>query len=97
MFWRKWPPASKLLAALAVICGAAAFLLIRAESARVGLALGYTIPKFGVADVKTWAASTRLYKALAESGLQIECKFPTPARLITGQPPVSGFFVFPAR
>jgi 2-dehydropantoate 2-reductase len=28
-----------------------------AESARVGLALGYTIPKFGVADVKTWAAA----------------------------------------
>src|SRR5262249_58131560 len=28
-----------------------------AESARVGLALGYTIPKFGVADVKTWSAA----------------------------------------
>jgi 2-dehydropantoate 2-reductase len=28
-----------------------------AESARVGLALGYTIPKFGVAEAKTWAAA----------------------------------------
>src|SRR5712692_10099818 len=28
-----------------------------AESARVGLALGYTIPKFGVAEAKIWAAA----------------------------------------
>jgi DNA polymerase-3 subunit delta len=35
-----------------------------------------------VLDVQTWAASTRLYKALAETGLQIECKFPSPARLL---------------
>lgn len=31
--------------------------------------------------VKSWPSSTRLYKALAESGLQIECRFPPPARL----------------
>lgn len=35
-----------------------------------------------VLDVKTWASTTRLYKALAESGLQIECRFPPPARLV---------------
>jgi DNA polymerase-3 subunit delta len=35
-----------------------------------------------VLDVKQWPATTRLYKALAESGLQIECKFPAPARLL---------------
>jgi DNA polymerase-3 subunit delta len=34
-----------------------------------------------VLDVGTWPSTTRLYKALAESGLQIECKFPPPARL----------------
>jgi DNA polymerase-3 subunit delta len=33
-----------------------------------------------VLEVTQWAASTRLYKALVESGLQIECKFPPPAR-----------------
>src|SRR5262249_25486448 len=35
-----------------------------------------------VLDVKTWPSTTRLYKALAERGLQIECKFPSPARLL---------------
>ncbi len=35
-----------------------------------------------VLEVKLWPATTRLYKALAESGLQIECKFPAPARLL---------------
>jgi DNA polymerase-3 subunit delta len=35
-----------------------------------------------VLDAKTWPATTRLYKALAESGLQVECKFPPPARLL---------------
>ena len=35
-----------------------------------------------VLDVKQWPSTTRLAKALAESGLQIECKFPSPARLI---------------
>jgi DNA polymerase-3 subunit delta len=35
-----------------------------------------------VLDVKTWPSTTRLYKALAESGLQIECRFPPPARLL---------------
>jgi DNA polymerase III subunit delta len=34
-----------------------------------------------VLDVTNWAASTRLFKAVAETGLQIECKFPSPARL----------------
>jgi DNA polymerase III subunit delta len=34
-----------------------------------------------VLDVGTWPSTTRLYKALAESGLQIECRFPPPARL----------------
>jgi DNA polymerase-3 subunit delta len=33
-------------------------------------------------DVKQWPATTRLYKAVAESGRQIECKFPAPARLL---------------
>ncbi|MEX0678300.1 MAG: DNA polymerase III subunit delta [Pirellulales bacterium] len=35
-----------------------------------------------VLDVKTWPSTTRLFKALAESGLQIECRFPPPARLV---------------
>jgi DNA polymerase-3 subunit delta len=35
-----------------------------------------------VLDVTTWPATTRLYKALAETGLQIECRFPAPARLV---------------
>ncbi len=35
-----------------------------------------------VLDVQSWAASTRLYKAVAETGLQVECKFPSPARLL---------------
>ncbi len=35
-----------------------------------------------VLDVGTWAATTRLAKALTQSGLQIECKFPAPARLL---------------
>ncbi len=35
-----------------------------------------------VLDAKLWPSTTRLYKALAESGLQIECKFPPPARLL---------------
>jgi DNA polymerase-3 subunit delta len=34
-----------------------------------------------VLQVDSWPATTRLYKALAESGLQIECKTPAPARL----------------
>lgn len=34
-----------------------------------------------VLDVKSWASNTRLYKALDESGLQIQCKLPTPAKL----------------
>jgi DNA polymerase-3 subunit delta len=33
-------------------------------------------------SVGTWPSNTRLFKALAESGLQIECKFPPPARLL---------------
>jgi len=40
-------------------------------------------PKSGsllILDVKLWPSTTRLYKALAESGLQIECKFPAPAK-----------------
>ena len=32
--------------------------------------------------VGTWPSNTRLYKALAETGLNIECKFPSPARLL---------------
>ncbi|HEX3724968.1 MAG TPA: DNA polymerase III subunit delta, partial [Pirellulales bacterium] len=42
-------------------------------------------PKGGsvlVLVVKLWPATTRLYKALADSGLQIECRFPPPARAI---------------
>jgi DNA polymerase-3 subunit delta len=42
-------------------------------------------PKAGsllLLDVKLWPSTTRLYKALAESGLQIECRFPPPARLL---------------
>lgn len=35
-----------------------------------------------VLDAKLWPATTRLYKALAENGLQIECRFPPPARLL---------------
>jgi DNA polymerase-3 subunit delta len=35
-----------------------------------------------VLEVKSWPSNTRLFKALAESGLQIECKFPAPARLL---------------
>ncbi len=35
-----------------------------------------------ILDVETWPASTRLYKLLAETGLQVECKFPSPARLL---------------
>ena len=35
-----------------------------------------------ILDVKLWPATTRLFKAVAESGLQIECKFPAPARLL---------------
>jgi DNA polymerase-3 subunit delta len=35
-----------------------------------------------VLDVKQWASNTRLYKVVAETGLQIECKFPAPARLL---------------
>ncbi len=34
-----------------------------------------------VLDVQSWAASTRLYKIVAETGLQLECKFPATARL----------------
>jgi DNA polymerase-3 subunit delta len=30
----------------------------------------------------TWPSNTRLFKALAESGLQLECKFPPPAKLL---------------
>jgi DNA polymerase III subunit delta len=33
-----------------------------------------------VLDVKQWVSTTRLYKAVAEAGLPIECKFPAPAR-----------------
>jgi DNA polymerase-3 subunit delta len=35
-----------------------------------------------VLEVKQWASNTRLYKALAETGLQVECKFPPEARLL---------------
>ncbi len=35
-----------------------------------------------VMDVKLWPSTTRLAKALSASGLQIECKFPPPARLL---------------
>ncbi len=35
-----------------------------------------------VLDVKVWPSTTRLYKAVAASGLQIECKFPAPARAL---------------
>ncbi|MCA9246371.1 MAG: DNA polymerase III subunit delta [Planctomycetales bacterium] len=34
-----------------------------------------------VLEVRTWASNTRLYKAVAASGLQIECKSPTPGEL----------------
>jgi hypothetical protein len=34
-----------------------------------------------VLDVKQWASTTRLAKALSENGLQVECKFPPAARL----------------
>ena len=33
-------------------------------------------------DVKTWPSNTRLYKQLAESGLQIDCKPPADAALL---------------
>lgn len=35
-----------------------------------------------VLDAKLWPSNTRLFKALAEHGLQIECKYPPPARLL---------------
>ena len=35
-----------------------------------------------VLDVKTWPSTTRLYKTLAESGLQIECKTPGEAGIL---------------
>lgn len=35
-----------------------------------------------VLDVKTWPKTTRLYKALSESGWQIDCSAPTPAKLL---------------
>lgn len=35
-----------------------------------------------VLDAKLWPATTRLSKAVVESGLPIECKFPPPARLL---------------
>lgn len=35
-----------------------------------------------VLDVKTWPKTTRLYKALAESGWQVDCSAPTPAKLL---------------
>ncbi|HEV3021767.1 MAG TPA: DNA polymerase III subunit delta, partial [Pirellulales bacterium] len=35
-----------------------------------------------VLEVKLWPATTRLYKAVAESGLMIECRFPPPARVL---------------
>jgi DNA polymerase-3 subunit delta len=31
---------------------------------------------------KTWASNTRLYKAVDQSGLQVECKAPTEARIV---------------
>jgi len=34
-----------------------------------------------VLDVKQWPSTTRLAKALGDGGLQVECKFPPPARL----------------
>ena len=34
-----------------------------------------------VLDVTSWPSNTRLAKALAEKGLVVECKFPSPARL----------------
>jgi DNA polymerase-3 subunit delta len=33
-------------------------------------------------EVKLWPSTTRLFKALADSGLQIECRFPPSARLL---------------
>ena len=35
-----------------------------------------------VLEVKQWPSTTRLAKALSETGLQVECKFPPPARLL---------------
>ncbi len=35
-----------------------------------------------ILDVKTWPSSTRLYKAIAKSGLQIECKVPRNPKLV---------------
>ena len=34
-----------------------------------------------VLEVKSWAANTRLYKAVAKDGLQIDCSSPPPAKL----------------
>jgi Flp pilus assembly protein CpaB len=45
MSWRKWPPASRLFAVLALLFGSAAFLLVHAESARVNsLRPGSAVP-----------------------------------------------------
>jgi DNA polymerase-3 subunit delta len=33
-----------------------------------------------ILEVKTWAANTRLFKAVAASGMQVECKAPSPDR-----------------
>lgn len=35
-----------------------------------------------VLEVKSWPSSTRLYKAVAQHGLHVECRFPPPARLL---------------
>jgi len=35
-----------------------------------------------VLEVKTWPSTTKLFKTLAETGLQIECKFPPPAKAL---------------
>ncbi len=39
-----------------------------------------------VIEAKKWLATTRLYKQLAETGLQIECRFPPPAKLLKWLP-----------
>lgn len=39
-----------------------------------------------VLEVKTWPSNTRLYKAVATSGTNIDCSAPTPARLIKWLP-----------
>ncbi len=36
-----------------------------------------------VLEVRAWSKSTRLYKAVAKTGLQIECAAPPPAKLLT--------------